>query len=263
MSVDRQTAGSAEVVARAVRRMTPELREQYQVVRKLLSTTTAADARTRYRVGVVVLEIKQSEDRYGTRAVALLASALCRNEATLYRYSAVAEAWTATEVEEILLQRMPGGEPISWCHLQEIAISPREKRESLLRKTIAKGLSLRELTELARGERVKLPHVAGGSGERSRRPLAQLEQLATACEAIEQLAIDDSMLERVLSSNSERAGEIVERTLAAQSKALHQLEQNIAQLRKAAAALPAATKTAALRPQERKFFPRLLCGGTA
>jgi hypothetical protein len=243
--------------------MTPELREQYNVVRKLLSTTTAADARTRYRVGVVVLEIKRSEDRYGTRAVALLAAALCRNEATMYRYGAVAEAWTATEVEEILLQRMPGGEPISWCHLQEIAISPREKRESLLRKTVAKGLSLRELTELARGERGKVTPTERSSDGKPGRPLAHLEQLATACEAIEQLAIDDSLLERVRASNPERAGEMVARTLAAQSKAMLLLEQNMAQLQKIAASLPTATKATTPKPAERNFFPRLLCGGAA
>ena len=260
MSVDRQASSSAEVIARAVRRMTPELREQYNVVRKLLSTTTAADARARYRVGSVVLEIKQSEDRYGTRAVALLGAALCRSEATLYRYSAVAEAWTSNEVEEILLQRMPGGEPISWCHLQEIAIAPREKRESLLRKTLAKGLSHREITELARGERVKLPQNQRGSDGKPARPLAHLEQIATACEAIEHLAIDDGLLERVLASNPDRAGEMVARTLAAQSKALHLLEQNIVQLQKAAASLPAAPKAKTPSAPTRSAFPRLLCG---
>jgi hypothetical protein len=239
--------------------MNPELRGQYHAVRKILSTTTASDLRARYRVGVVVLEVKRSEDRYGTRAVALLGAALSRSETTLYRYSAVAEAWTETEVEEILLKKLPGGEPVSWCHLQEIAAAPQERREALLKDAFAKGLSLRELTALARGER---PETSPPAEPGAVRPLMRLKQLATACESIERFAIDEALLEGILSANPDQAGEIVGRALAAQSKAMRLLERNMIQLRKAAAMLPhAPVPKGPSASADRAFFPRLLSGG--
>jgi hypothetical protein len=264
MSVDRQTTSPA-VIENAVRRMTPELREQYQAVRRLLSKVTAADARARYEVGVVVLEIKRSEDRYGTRAVHLLSLALGRNEVTLYRYSAVAEAWTASELEELLLRKLPGGEPISWCHLQEIAAAPREQREKLLKQVFVKGLSLRELTAVARGSSPTAVPAERPLG----RPFARLKQLETTCGAIERFVLDDTLLKRLLAGKPEVVGQTVGRLLAAQAKAVQQLERNMATLRKAAASLPSpsepATKEARTSASAARasFFPRLLAGGSA
>jgi hypothetical protein len=261
MSVDRQTS-SAAAIEGAVRRMSPELRDQYQTVRRLLSTTTAADARARYKVGVVVLAIKRSVDRYGTRAVALLGTALARNETTLYRYAAVAEAWDETAFEEIQLLKLPGGEPISWCHLQEIAAAPREQRERLLRHVFAKGLSLRELSALARGESPPAP-----TPRPLGRPLARLKQLATTCEAMDRLIVDEAALLRLLAADPEGAGHMVARAIAAQTKAVGLLERNLATLRKAASGLPVAPASSPEGPKAstpaRGFYPRFLAGGTA
>jgi hypothetical protein len=259
MSRDRQTSSKA-AVEQAVRKMNPELRQLYDDARRLLATTTAADARARYKVGAIVVEIKRSEELYGSRAVATLAAALGRNETTLYRYSAVAEAWTEKEFEDLLLKRMPGGEPLSWCHLHELAsVEQLDKRARLLSEALVKGLSHRDLCTLAHGDSATtLPVRTLGA------PLAHLKRLATACDRFERLAVDDAMVERVLAATPEQAGDIVGRALAAQAKTIRLLEQNIAKLTKAAATL----RTASARPDpkatlsgNRPFYPRLLAGG--
>jgi hypothetical protein len=259
MSYDRQTSTKA-AIEHAVRKMNPELRQQYDQARRLLATTTASDARSRYKVGTIVLEIKRSEDRYGTRAVATLAAALGRNETTLYRYSAVAEAWSEMELEEILLKRMPGGEPLSWCHLQELAsVGALDKRARLMNEALVKGLSHRELCALAHGtSATTLPVRPLGA------PLTRLKRLAVACDRFERLAVDDATIERALAATPERAGEIVGRALEAQTRALEVLERNITALKKAAAALPTPSERApdaGPAPAARPFYPRLLAGG--
>ena len=273
MSVDRQTSAKA-IVERAVNRMNPDLRCQYNAIRKLLANVTASDVRARHRVGQIVVEIRQSDERYGARAVPLLAEALARDESTLYRYASVAEAWSEAALESLLDRRMPGGEPLSWSHLLELAAIPSaEHRERVLNDVLVRGLSVRALSELARGKHVERAQPAPV-------PIARLRRLVAACESLEQFVVNDAFMERVVTAAPAEAAESVTNALVAQMRVIRHLEKNVARLKKAETDLRRRSQDAkagasapneargASRPNEVRLdggrvFPRLLVGAIA
>jgi hypothetical protein len=244
------------LVMRAVRQMSPALREQYDTVRRLLANATAADIRTRYRVGHVVLDIRQREDRYGTKAVALLAAALGRDETTLYRYAIVAETWSENEVGAMLQRKMPTGEPITWSHLMELAtVSSRDERERLFRLTVSACLSVRALAIQVRGGS-RVP-VSGAA-----RPLSRLAKIARVCETVERtLAIDEAFLDKLATLDGGEAVAAVRRALASQDAALRAIERNRASLRRTEARIQKLVAATARQMKEEKSVPRLLAGG--
>jgi hypothetical protein len=263
MSVDRQTSAKV-IVERAVRRMNPDLRRQYDAIRRLLANVTAADARGRHRVGQIVVEIRRSNERYGARAVPLLAEALARDESTLYRYASVAEAWDEAALESVLDRRMPGREPLSWSHLLELAAIPSpERRERLLNEVLQRGLSVRALADLARGKEAE-------PAQSFPLPFARLRRLVAACASLDRFAIDDAFLERVIATAPAEAAAIVASARTAQVQTMRHLEENLAKLSKVEAELRQRPRGAAPRAVQTKatqvngrIFPRLLVGATA
>jgi hypothetical protein len=234
MHIDREA--SKVVVARAVRRMSPDLKRQYDAARRLLATSTSADVRARHRVGAIVAEIKVSEDRYGARAVTLLSQALGKDETTLYRYAMVAETWNEEEIAEILLRRTPTGEPVSWSHLLELAaVTSASDRARYLNQAISHGLSVRQLAQLARRGTL-LP---GHHARTLTVPLSRLRRLVDACGSIERrFVLDDAFVDSLDTSTGD-AEKILTEARAAQARIVRLLEQNLATLERAEAKLRA------------------------
>jgi hypothetical protein len=246
------------IIARAVRQMSPELRAQYDSLRRLLASATTNDVRARYRIGQVVAEIKTREDRYGARAVPLLAAALGRDETTLYRYASVAETWDEGALEELLLKRMPMGEPISWSHLLELAtVRSPEARARLLNETLVRGLSVRALAAMARG----VPPIdLGASPARS---LSQLERIVRTCAVVEKrFTLNDRVLAELADQNPSLATSLLDRAMAAQERALRAIETSLKKLKRAESRLGvrAAKRLQMVPPAKQDSFPRLLVG---
>lgn len=245
------------LIARAIRQMCPALREQYDSLRRLLATATAADVKARYRVAQLVAEIKTREDRYGARAVPLLAAALRRDESTLYRYATVAETWDETALADVMLMRLPNREPLSWSHLLELAaVTSPETRERLLQETLAAGLSVRALAALSRGEPVR-----GASAPE----LHRLERMAGVEELVtRRFVLDDALVEGLNAFDGAEAAALVSRAMAAQEAALHILEANLAKLRQIESRMHSRSTPrlrAAAPIAKSSSFPRLLAGG--
>jgi len=126
----------------AVDKMNIALRERYEELQTLLAEATGKDVRARYRIGRLIADVKGSEQRYGARAVKNLAAALGRDEATLYRFALVAEAWTASELDVLLARKTPHGEPLSFSHLVELAqMANKTERTEMLEYALAYGVS--------------------------------------------------------------------------------------------------------------------------
>lgn len=140
-------------VERAVDAMNASLRREYKRILHLLE----ADPETiesRHAIGRVVGAVKGEPRRYGRQAVGLLAAALGRDEATLYRFAQVAGRWTSVELAQWLERGELTKHPLSWWHFVEAsAVSQRRVREELLRKVVAEGLSVRALARLAEDSR--------------------------------------------------------------------------------------------------------------
>ena len=98
----------------------------------------------RYAMGAIVHELKTHPGRYGSDAVPVAASAMREDAPGLYRFSHVAERWTADEVAELLRPR--DGRRLQWSHLVAVApIASRAVRRRFIRRAMREGLSIRQL----------------------------------------------------------------------------------------------------------------------
>jgi len=99
---------------------------------------------TRYAMGAITLELKTHPGRYGRDAVTAAATAMREDAPGLYRFSYVAERWTADEVAQFLRPR--DGRRLQWSHLVAVArIASRSVRRRFIRRAMREGLSIREL----------------------------------------------------------------------------------------------------------------------
>jgi hypothetical protein len=94
--------------------------------------------RIRYRIGCWILEAKGAP---------VFAEVSGIYPSSLYRYASVARLWSARELEKLMRIRGPG----VWYHLILLArVKDRSERESLIKKMIEDGLSVRALMPLLR-----------------------------------------------------------------------------------------------------------------
>ncbi len=141
------------LVERAVDAMNASLRREYKRILHLLRTGPET-AESRHAIGLIVAAVKGEPRKYGKQAVGLLAAALGRDEATLYRFAQVASRWTAAELAQWLQRGEVTEHPLSWSHRVGVsAVSQRRLREELLRKVVEDGLSVRALARLAEDDR--------------------------------------------------------------------------------------------------------------
>lgn len=123
------------------------LREKVAALRELLEGKPS-DARTRYRIGAIVAELKADTERYGERAVALAAAALGQDEASLYRHARVAERWTFSEFEELLSRTRRDGRSPSWSHMVQLSsVTSKPLLRSIFQRMLDENMTVRQLDE--------------------------------------------------------------------------------------------------------------------
>jgi hypothetical protein len=131
--------------ATATTSMNSPLRRHFRAIQKLLATAAVDEVQTRYKIGRIVRGIQDAEATYGARAVERLAGALGRDQATLYRYAALARVWPEPEMLALSRRRNCHGEPLSWSHWLELS-TLRDWRP-WLERALAEGWSVRRLKD--------------------------------------------------------------------------------------------------------------------
>jgi len=111
--------------ANALASMKTALRRRCVAIQRLLAKAAVDEVDTRYEIGSIVRSIEDAGNAYGERSVERVASALGISAATLYRYSAVARAWPASEMRTLSRRRNANGEPLSWSHWVELTRAPK------------------------------------------------------------------------------------------------------------------------------------------
>jgi hypothetical protein len=160
-------------VEAAVRAMNGALRKRYETIRACLAEARSSDARARWRAASEMRAVRDGEGRYGAQAIPRLARALGRDEATLYKYIAVAECWTEAAFDALLAKTTVHGVPLSFSHFVELAaIDSVARRSALFERALAEGLGVRELARLGR-ESVD-PTPASGETSALRRSLSEI-----------------------------------------------------------------------------------------
>jgi hypothetical protein len=204
----RSKEALSEPPAHVLREMNGALRQAYEKIRNLLVRASRDEVRCRYEVGLLVAEVKQSEHKYGARAVPLLGAALGTGVQTLYRCATVAERWTERQVEALLEQTNQHGQPLSWSHFVALSsVSPLRRRAELADRTLREGLSVRQVATLAEAKAT------------SRKADGALEKLLAATERWWSLAsaFYDQVFEELemIAGGDARALELLDTTIAA------------------------------------------------
>jgi hypothetical protein len=200
--------------------LSPGLRPVYESIRRLLDGATRDEARSRHQIGVYIGEVKSASDKYGARAVELLAGALGTNVHTLYRCATVSSCWSSTQLETLLRRTTPGGQPLSWSHLVLLAGVPSARRRTdLVDWTLQDGLTVRELRALVE---------VSGEGDAHRKGHVVLHRVARTSERWSNAAASmlDELLAELESASSDAGGpaELIERAIAAHEQ-LHGIVQ--------------------------------------
>jgi hypothetical protein len=145
----RATDGAAGASGSSAAALHPGLRRAYERIRDLLAKATRDEGRSRHEVGTIVSAVKQDSAKYGAQAVEQLARALGTNIHTLYRCAAVAECWSAAQLEALQARVNEHGQPLSWSHLVLISgVTSPKRRSDLVDRVLRDSLSVRELVVL-------------------------------------------------------------------------------------------------------------------
>jgi hypothetical protein len=138
----------------ALAAMNSALRRKAVELQKLLADTAVAEVDGRYKISTIIRDVQDAEGTYGERAVERLASALGHDDATLYRYVAVARAWSASEMRALSRRTNRFGEPLSWSHW--VALARLSDWKPWLERTLSEGWSARKLRGQLKAERQRL-----------------------------------------------------------------------------------------------------------
>ena len=135
-------------VERAGHAMNASLRREFKRIHALLQSGPET-VELRHQVGLLVVAVKRDPELYGKQAVALVAAALGRDEATLYRFAQVASRWTEPEIAAWTARARAAKSPLSWWHFVEAsAVARKRDRDELLGRAVAEGLSVRALARI-------------------------------------------------------------------------------------------------------------------
>lgn len=204
----------AGTVRRAVEAMNPSLRGRYETIRSILAAS-AEDIVVRHRIGKVIAQIQNDPNKYGARAVTLVAAALGRDETSLYRCAHVATRWTSEDMARLAGRRNRRGELLSWSHLVRLStVATKRVRDALLERVLAEALSVREIARLAAG----VQDARAGASTLRTRSIARLERRLRDAGSIgarldEMLADLDQMLAGggILPAEARRVAELARR----------------------------------------------------
>ncbi|WP_394822128.1 hypothetical protein [Pendulispora albinea] len=203
----------------------------------MLAEATGKDVRARYRIGRLIKDVKGSEQRYGARAVKNLAAALGRDEATLYRFALVAEAWTEEDLDVLLARKTPHGEPLSFSHLVELAqIQDKNRRSEMLEFALSYGASVRELIDAIADPGAERTDNNGADPAPSIDSL--LRRVASTCDAVQRkIEISERLLSQLERSTDPKStnsiDELLSRAVSSQRAILEASTRSIERLERA------------------------------
>jgi DNA-binding response OmpR family regulator len=103
----------------------------------------------RYEVGEIVAALKSQPERFGTRAVTVVATAIGQDEENLYRHARVAERWKRVEFEAMASRRTHDGRALSWSHFVLLAsVGDAATGVELLERTLLERMPVSRLETL-------------------------------------------------------------------------------------------------------------------
>jgi hypothetical protein len=137
--------------AAVFQKMPKPLREVAARVRALAESLHQQDILQRYEIGTLVKGVTSNEQKYGERAVEMLAEYLGVQVAVLQVCRRFAKAYSKADVSRALLRVGQGGQRITFSHFGVLASvegpTALAQRQELEDRILSEGLSVRELSQ--------------------------------------------------------------------------------------------------------------------
>jgi Mor family transcriptional regulator len=120
------------------------LREKCDAIEALFEKADEDEVATRYRVGALVQEVRDTKGTYGEKGVEKIASKLKRHHSTLYRCAAVADLGPWRDIRPKAKEKGLDGHTLTWAHWLELSRVPKVWRRWHT-KALAEAWTSREL----------------------------------------------------------------------------------------------------------------------
>jgi len=189
--------------------MDDELRKAYEYIRKTYRDLCDAEIAGRHEIGQVVSNIKNDPDKYGTRAVAVVATALGCDASILYDAAVVAATWSREEIKELTEQSdADGGQALTWSHLVELSrVEETAVRDSLVVRVRTENLSVRRLKRTMAGSRLESEEQVPGDDTQGANPIRALRHLKAQTETwVAQTAHREALIFKPLEADNALLG---------------------------------------------------------
>jgi hypothetical protein len=142
-------------------RMTPACRKKLKYFETWLRKEVNHTLRSRYELGLQVLELYEDETRnggkvYGRDAIGRICKLLRWDDGVIRLALRFVQTYTKEDLERLCGQVLPKGEPLTWSHVRALlAVHDTTRRQELLDRTVAEGWNCvelaREIKNLADG----------------------------------------------------------------------------------------------------------------
>jgi hypothetical protein len=134
--------------AEALASLNAALKEAYGQIQRLFSNRDIHEVETAHEIGGIIRCIMDAGGTYGERAVERLADALGRDDGTLYRYAALARAWSARQMHKLCRRLNRCGEPLTLTHF--LFLSRREDWNDLFERALTGAWTTQMLEEASK-----------------------------------------------------------------------------------------------------------------
>jgi hypothetical protein len=133
--------------SKRLKELTPELRREVVQVMKQLAQAERAVVRARHKAGLLVSRLPSGQLRYRGGSIPLIAATIGLDTMNLYAW--VANTWSASEVVELMRSSKAKGFPLTWSHLELLAlITDKAERAKLVSRWKKAALEVNQLRML-------------------------------------------------------------------------------------------------------------------
>lgn len=140
---------------------------KFEEIRAFVIDEAISVFRRRHKLGCMVLEVTNDEDKYGKHAVDQMSKLLSMDNSLLYNAKLFAERYSMNDLEELTNLRNRIGDSLTWSHVvQLIRVPDRDARLQLQQQTADNSWTYQELLKQVQDNK-------GGKTSKGGRPLAK------------------------------------------------------------------------------------------
>ena len=163
--VSDDKVAEAKVQKEAYEQMNEKLRKATQQISAMLLNIAQEGIKRMWKLGEYIRKIRDNEDAYGEDAMYLVEKALGKASKSMLQKALTLNSWISEDKLDAMLglKMKITQKPLSWQHYEKLlTIKDKDKRDAILKATLANELTPEEVQKLALNARgQEAPHAGG------------------------------------------------------------------------------------------------------